>query len=329
MTKTIRWGIVGTGAIAHKFAAGLDDLPDTALVAVGSRSQETADAFANEFGVARRHASYEALANDPDVDVVYISTPHVFHRDNTLMCLNAGKAVLCEKPFAINAGEVSEMIDTAREKGLFLMEAVWTRFLPHMLRVHDLISEGAIGNVRMLQADFGFRMGSVDPDHRLFNRELGGGALLDVGVYTVMLARQLFGQPSEIKSFANLGTTGVDEEAAVLMQHAKGELALLATGIQLETPQEATIMGTEGFIRLHEGWWHPSSFTLHRKGEEPELFEPDCPLNGYNYEALEVGRCLREGRLESDTMPLDESLAVTKTLDAIRAQWGLRYPVEG
>lgn len=327
MTKTIRWGILGTGNIAHKFATGLNDLPDTALVAVGSRSQASADAFADTFGIARRHASYEALANDPAIDAVYIGTPHVFHKDNTLLCLNAGKAVLCEKPFAINAAEVNEMIATARGRGVFLMEAVWTRFLPHMLRIRELMAAGAIGEPRLLQADFGFRT-EIDPAGRLFDPALGGGALLDVGIYPVMLAHELFGAPSDIQSFANLGVTGVDEEAAILLRHDQQQLSLLSTAIRLNTPHEATIMGTAGRIHIHAPWWAPSSFTLYQEGQDAQQIEVDCPLNGYNYEALEVNRCLRDGQLESDIMPLGESLAVTKTLDKLRAQWGLSYPVE-
>jgi len=328
MTKTIHWGILGTGSIAHKFATGLNDLPDTELLAVGSRSQESADAFGDEFSIPRRHSSYEALANDPDIDAVYVATPHPFHKENTLLLLRAGKAVICEKPFAMNATEAQEMITEAKSQGQFLMEAMWTRFLPHILKVHELIAEGAIGELRMVQADFGFRMGEVKPEHRLFDPELGGGALLDVGIYPVALAHSLLGAPTDIKSFGNLGKTGVDEEAAILFKHAEGQLSLLSTAIQLNTPHEAFLIGTEGRIHMHTGWWRPSSFTLYKNGAEPEMFEPDCPLNGYNYEALELNRCIREGLQESPTMTLDETLSVMKTLDKIRAQWGLRYPAE-
>lgn len=328
MSTPIRWGILGTGSIAHKFATGLDDLPDTELLAIGSRSQENADAFGNEFNIPRCYASYKALADDPGVDAVYIATPHPFHKENTLLLLGAGKAVLCEKPFALNAAEAQEMISEARAREQFLMEAMWTRFLPHMLKTHELIEDGAIGDVRMLQADFGFRMPTVQPEHRLFKPELGGGALLDVGIYSVSLAHSLFGPPADIKSFGNLGETGVDEEAAILFKHDEGQLSLLSTAVRLNTPHEAFIIGTAGRIHMHAGWWRPSALTLYRDGAEPETFEPPCPLNGYNYEALEVNHCLREGLLESPTMMLDESLSIMKTLDKIRAQWGLRYPVE-
>jgi predicted dehydrogenase len=314
MTKTIRWGILGTGAIAHKFATGLNDLPDIELLAVGSRTQEAADTFANEFKITRRHSSYEALARDPDIDAIYISTPHPFHKENTLLCLTNGKAVLCEKPFAINAKEALEMITFAKERKVFLMEAMWSRFLPHMVKIRELLDKDTIGEVRMLEADFGFRT-DVNAENRLFNPELGGGALLDVGIYPVSLAFMLFGAP-------------VDEEAAMIFSHRQGQLSLLSTAIRLNTPFEATITGTKGFIRIHSPWWAPSNFTVNVAGKKPRKVNIKTPLNGYNYEALEVSQCLREGKLESDLMPLDETLAIMKTLDTIRSQWGLKYPME-
>ena len=301
-------------------------MPDTELLAVGSRSQKSADTFGDEFGIERRYSSYTDLAADPDLAAVYVGTPHTLHRENTLMLLNAGKAVLCEKPFALNVSQAREMVETAKRKKLFVMEAVWTRFLPHMVKARELIAEGALGEVRLLQADFGFRMG-VDPEHRLFDPQFGGGALLDVGIYPVSLAHELFGPPIEIKSFANLGKTNVDEENAVLLQHAGGELSLLASSLRLDTSQEAIITGTEGRLKLHAPWWGPTNLTLYR-GEEEEVLEIPCPLNGYNYEALEVNRCLREGVSESETMSLSDTLAVLETLDTLRAQWGLNYPAE-
>lgn len=327
MTKTIRWGILGTGAIAHKFAPGLNDLENIELLAVGSRTQTSADTFADEFKIERRHSSYEALAKDPDIDAIYVSTPHPFHKENTLLCLANGKAVLCEKPFAINAKEALEMVAFAREKKVFLMEAMWSRFLPHMIKVRELLDKDTIGEVRMLEADFGFRT-DVNPESRLFAPELGGGALLDVGIYPMSLAFMLFGAPVEVKSFARLGSTGVDEEAAMLFSHRQGQLSLLSTAIRLNTPMEATITGTKGYIRIHSPWWGPSTLTLHVGGKKARKVNVATPLNGYNYEALEVSECLRNGKLESDIMPLDETLAIMKTMDIIRAQWGLKYPME-
>jgi len=325
MAEKIRWGILGTGGIASKFADGLSVLTDAELAAVGSRTQEGADRFGEQYQIPRRHASYEALATDPDVDVIYIATPHTFHNENTRLCLEAGKAVLCEKPFAINAVEAAGMIELAREKGLFLMEAMWTRYLPVIMHVRRLIAEGAIGEVRMLTADFGFRTG-FNPEGRLFNPDLGGGALLDVGIYPVSLAYALFGQPDTIKTLAGLGETGIDEQSAYLFGYESGQLALLSSAVRTNTPHEAIIAGTEGLIRIPD-WWHARQFTLTKNGET-EVVELPFYGNGYNYEAAEVMRCLREGLLESETMPLDETLAIMGTMDAIREQWGLVYPKE-
>jgi predicted dehydrogenase len=326
--RPIRWGILSTGAIAHKFAEGLRALDDAELAAVGSRRAETAEAFAQEFDVPRSHSSYADLAADPGVDVIYVATPHVFHRENTLLCLRAGKAVLCEKPFTINAREAEEVIAAARADRRFLMEAMWTRFLPAIVKVRELLAEGAIGQARMLRADFCFRTG-WNPQGRLLNPALGGGALLDVGVYTVSLASMVFGpEPTHIVSHAHIGETGVDEQSAMVLGYAGGQLAVLACAVRTATPHVAQIVGTEGRIYIHHPFWHPSRITLEREGADPEEMELPYPGNGYTCEAAEVGRRLRQGELESPTIPLDETLAVLRILDRIRAQWGLRYPSE-
>ena len=327
MTDTFRWGILGTGSIARQFATGLQALPNATLAAVGSRSQEGADTFGSQFGADRRHASYAALAADPDVDAIYVATPHSLHRENTLLCIEHGKPVLCEKPFAINAAQAEAMVAAARARGTFLMEAMWTRFLPLIGRMRQLLAEGAIGEVRMMQVDFGFRT-SVNPKGRLFDPALGGGALLDVGVYPVSLASLVLGQPSRIASLADIGTTGVDEQAGIILGYEGGQLALLSTAIRTNTPHEARIMGTGGLIHLHGQWWRGTGLTLAVNGQEPQSIEEPITGNGYNYEAAEVMRCVRAGLAESDTMPLDETLAIMRTLDAVRAEWGLRYPME-
>jgi predicted dehydrogenase len=327
VTDKIRWGILGTGGIAKRFAQGLAVLPDAELVAVGSRSQAAADAFGDAFDVPHRHASYAALSEDPDVDVVYVATPHSLHRDNSLLCLQAGKAVLCEKPFAINTVEADEVIALARKNGRFLMEAMWTRFLPVVERARRLLAEGAIGEVRMISVDFGFRA-PLDPHSRLFDLRLGGGALLDVGVYCVSLASMVFGTPARIASMAHLGQTGVDEQAAVILGYDGGQLAVLTAAIRTNTPQEALLLGTEGQIRIHSPWWRPTTLTLSIQGQEDEVMHFPFEGNGYNYEAAEVMRCLRAGRSESHVLPLDETMAIMRTMDQIRAQWDLRYPME-
>jgi predicted dehydrogenase len=265
--------------------------------------------------------------NDPDVDVVYVATPHPFHREHSILFLKAGKAVLCEKPLAINAQEVEEIIRCARETKKFLMEAMWTRFIPVMAKVREWLAEGAIGEARMLTADFGFRSG-WDPEGRLLNPKLAGGALLDVGVYTVAMASMVFGrQPSRIASMAHIGETGIDEQSAMLLGYDAGQLAILSCAVRTNTPQEARIIGTEGAIHIPD-FWHATSATLNVSGKDTAQIEIPFDGNGYNYEAAEVMCCLRAGKLESDIMPLDESLDIMATMDKIRAQCGLRYPME-
>lgn len=327
MTEPIRWAILGTGNIAHQFARGLADTPDADLVAVGSRSADTADSFADEFDIPRRHATYEALATDPDVDAVYVSTPHPFHKDNSILLLENGKAVLCEKPFTINAGEARAIIDCAKANDTFLMEAMWTRYVPAVVRARELVAEGAIGEPRMVQADFGFRAG-INPEGRLFNKDLGGGALLDVGIYSISFASMVFGpRPAEVHSTSQIGETGVDEQSAFLLKYDGGELAVLSCAVRTGTSIEARIWGTEGSIALDSPFFKSAGLTVKRGGDEERI---DLPLqgNGYNYEAAEVGRCLRAGLKQSFVMPLDETLALMELMDSIRAQWGLTYPME-
>jgi predicted dehydrogenase len=327
MAQITRWGILGTGRIAGLFATGLASAPGAALIAVGSRTQEAADAFGDRFNIPRRHASYEALAADPDVDVIYVSTPHTRHAENTLLCLNAGKAVLCEKPFALNARQAEEMVALARAKNLFLMEAMWSRYYPAMVEARRLLKEGAIGEQRMLAADLGFRS-TVGKEHRLRNPALGGGALLDVGVYPVSFASMIFGEPKTITSQATLGETGVDEQVGIVLGYDDGQFAVLYTSIQVSTLHEATVMGTEGTMRIGLDWHKPTQLTLLRAGQAPDIIALPFEGNGYNYEAVEVMACLHDGKTESAVMPLDESLGSMRTLDTLRGQWGLRYPDE-
>ena len=324
----IRWGIIGTGNIAHQFARGLQSVPDAELVAVGSRTKESANKFGDEFNVKHRHASYEALASDSSVDAVYIATPHTLHKENALQCLQNYKNVLVEKPFAVNAQEAQEVINFAREQGVFLMEAMWTRFFPAMVKLHDLVAAGAIGDVQLVQADFGFRMGTVKPEHRLFNPELAGGALLDVGIYPISFASMLFGkQPQRIVGMTNIGETGVDELSSVIFGYEHNQMAIATTAIRVNTAHEARVYGTEGQIHMPD-FWHPKELTLIRSGQPPQTFDLPFEGNGYNYEAIEVSNCLREGKTESAVIPLAETLAIMQTLDRIRADWGLKYPME-
>ncbi|MEE2657143.1 MAG: Gfo/Idh/MocA family oxidoreductase [Candidatus Latescibacterota bacterium] len=327
MTDPIRWGILGTGSIAKQFARGLTAVADANLLAVGSRAAETAATFADEFDVPHRHASYEELVTDADVDAIYISTPHPFHKDNSILCLKAGKAVLCEKPFAMNAAEARAVIDVARAEDVFLMEAMWTRYIPAVIRARELVARGAIGKVRMVQADFGFRA-DINHEGRLFSPALGGGALLDVGVYVVSFAAMVLGaKPINVESVTTLGETDVDEQSSIVMRYPGGEQATLSCAVRTNTPVEATIIGTEGRIRVHSPFFKAEKLTVLSGGEEQEI---EMPMNGngYNYEAIELGECLRAGRKESPVMPLEETIAIMEILDGIRADWGLKYPME-
>ena len=305
----------------------MEALPDAELTAVGSRSADSAADFAQRFGARRSHASYADLANDPDVDIIYIATPHSGHYTSSRLCLEAGKGVLCEKPFTLNATQARELVLLAREQRLFLMEAMWTRFLPALAETRRLIAEGAIGDLQFLIADFGFRK-EFDPQHRLFDPERGGGALLDVGVYLASLASMLFGPPTQITSLAHLGPSGVDERAALLFGYEGGRFAQLTAAITADTPQEATIVGSAGSIRLQAPWWKAASLTVSSDGHQPYTLDALYLDNGYTHEAMEAMRCLRTGAIESPLLPLDETVAVLETLDRVRADWGLRYPGE-
>lgn len=327
MTTKFRWGILGAGGIARKFVTGVKALADHEVIAVGSRQQSTADKFADEYSIPHRHASYEALATDPEVDAIYVATPHPMHKENTLTALRSGKHVLCEKPFTINAAEAQVIIDEARQRKLFLMEAMWTRFIPLVAEVRRLVADGAIGAVRMISADFGYRT-NFRAESRAFDPALGGGALLDVGVYPISLASMLLGTPDRIVAMAELGKTGVDEQSAFILGYPGGQLAVLHTAVRTNTPQDAVIMGETGMIRIHPPFWIPKTMTLKVAGKDAQQVEIPYEANGYNYEAVEVANCVRAGKLESDVMPLDESLAIMQTMDAIRAQWGMKYPME-
>jgi predicted dehydrogenase len=320
--NSIRWGIMATGGIAGKFAEALALIPEAQIAAVGSRTQAKAEEFGATWNIPKRYGSYRDLARDPEVDVVYIATPHSLHRDNCIECLEAGRAVLCEKPLAVNAGQAREVVDLARRKNLFLMEAMWTRFFPAIKKVREILASGILGDVLLVQADFGFRV-EFNPKSRLFDPALAGGALLDLGVYPVSLASMVYGgPPKRVFSTASKGKTGVDEQIAAILEYPDGRQAVFSCSFRFESPKEAHIIGTDGRILIHRQWWNPESITLTRKGLADEDLSLPMTGNGYAHEALEVMECLSAGRKESASMPLDETLTIMQTLDLISAAWG-------
>jgi len=328
MTKTYRWGILSTGKIAHKFVQDLKLVPEAQVVAVGSRNQASADEFADLYNIPHRHSSYEALVADPDVDVIYIATPHAMHYENSLLCLNAGKHVLCEKAFTLNAKQAREVIALARQKNLFIMDAIWTRFMPSMYEVRRMLHEGTLGEVQMVNATFGFKP-AYDPEARLFNPELGGGTLLDIGIYPIQLAFMVYGQkPDSFLTTAHIGTTGVDERTGIILQYSGGRTATINTAFTMQLSNDATIYGTNGYLHLHAPFWNTSTMTLHITGQDPKLISTPLTGFGYAHEIMEVHTCLDANQTESQWMPLDETIALMETMDALRAAWGVVYPQE-
>jgi dihydrodiol dehydrogenase / D-xylose 1-dehydrogenase (NADP) len=326
MQKKIKWGIMGPGRIAHKFAQSLKCSEAAEITAVGSHSMERAVEFAKQYGINRAYASYAKLAADNDVDIIYVATPHPAHFECALLCLKAGKAVLCEKPFTLNAAETKTLVKTAKSSKLFLMEAMWMRYLPAIVKVRELLTQGEIGEIRMVIADFGNRI-PWDPSGRLLNPELGGGALLDVGIYPVSFASMVLGDsPTKITGIAHLGETGVDEQFSAVLGYEAGKIAALSGAVRTSLPNEARIIGTEGYVRVPD-FWRASSLELYQNGKM-EKFEIPFRSTGYIHEAEEAMYCLREGLIESSIMPLDESLKIMKILDTLRKQWGLKYPQE-
>ncbi len=327
MAKTYRWGIIGTGNIATQFATCLKVCDNAVLQAVGSRSQGSADTFGDTFEVPTRHATYDALVNDPDVDIVYVSTPHALHKESSIACLRAGKAVLSEKPFTLNVADSQAVFDVAKETGLFLMEGMWTRFFPVIKQVEDWIAEGAIGPVRMVRADFGYWMDYKKRDW-LWDLDLGGGSLMDVGIYSITLASIAFGEaPKSIQGQARIGERGVDEQAAFVLGYDSG-VATLSSAIRSKTDWDAYIYGEDGVIKIHDRFWQPHKATLTpREGNEKTV---EIPLEslGFEYEIREVMRCLDEGLTECPTMPHAKTLEIMGIMDTLRQQWGLRYTGE-
>jgi predicted dehydrogenase len=317
----VRWGILGTGGIARAFVTDLQ-LSDTGIaVAVGSRSQESADRFAGPFGIDRRHVSYERLVADPDVDVIYVATPHPMHHDNAILALRAGKHVLVEKPFTMNAAEAREIVQVARERGLFAMEAMWTRFLPHIAVIRDWLAQGLLGDVVTVTADHG-QWFAEDPAFRLFAPELGGGALLDLGVYPVSFAFMILGAPSRIVSLSDPALTGVDAQTSMVFGYDSGAQALLTCTLRAKSPTRAAIVGTDARIEVEGAFYAPVAVTLVPRNGDPVRVESVHEGRGLRHQADEVARRLAAGDLESPLMPLEETISIMETMDTVLSQAG-------
>ncbi len=322
--RPFRWGIIGAGKIAGQFAKDLALHKGAELYAIASRSQRRADNFAKEYGVKKSFNAYDKMLT-AGVDAVYVATRHPQHCEVTLMCLQAEIPVLCEKPLAMNSAEVGKMIEAARKNSTFLMEAIWSRFLPSLRKVKEVIDAGEIGEVLSLRADFGFNS-PFNPESRLYNRALGGGALLDIGIYPLFLAQLILGSPAEIQAVAHLGKTEVDEETLMQMSYADGAFAHLHATLRSRTPSTADIFGSKGSIRMHGRWHEAKGFTVELNSGETREYNFDFKgALGYYFEQEEVMRCLSEGQKESYLLPLDFSRDLMAVMDKVREKIGLEY----
>ena len=323
---TVQWGIAAPGHIATQFAEGLALVDGAVLAAVGSRSLERAHAFGDRFDIPNRHGSYEDLMTDPTVEVVYVASPHSQHEAVVLMALEAGKHVLCEKPFALNATQAARMVEAARERGLFAMEALWSRFLPAYRVVADLLRNGRIGEPLVVEADFGFRV-PLMPEHRLFDLAQGGGALLDLGIYPLQLCSMVLGPPDAVSAQGHVGETGADEQVAAALHHTGGRLGVIKAATRVALSCTARISGTDGWIELPSMMHRPTRVGV-GSGTSVEWIDAPYEGEGLRFQAEEVQSCLAAGRPESEVVPLDETIALARTMDDIRAQIGVVYAAD-
>lgn len=322
--RTIRWGIVGPGRIAESVIGDFAHVAGAQALAVASRSLDRAQAFAQRHGVARAYGSYAEIMADDDIDVLYLATPHPQHRAIALAGIAAGKALLVEKTFTATVAGAEEVVAAARAAGVFVMEAMWTRFLPALVAARELVDDGAIGEVRQVQADLGVDR-PYDPTDRLFDLARGGGAMLDLGVYPISLAQWFLGEPNDVWATGSLFPTGVDAEAGVLLGYPDGRAAALLTSLRHPTPGAARLYGTGGWIEVAPRFHHPKTIVLHRHGHEPETITRPPLGGGYAHELIEVSDAVRAGRTESTVMPLADTLAVQRVLNAACAQLGVEH----
>ena len=322
--KTVNWGIIGLGNIAHKFAHDLQLVEGATLYGVASRNINKANDFGHEYNANQCYGSYKELTDDPAIDVVYIATPHMHHCDLALMALEAGKGVLCEKPLGMNTTEVKKMIAVAKERHLFLMEALWTRFIPATEKIVALLEDGLIGNLQSVRADFGFKA-HYNPELRLFNKSLGGGALLDIGIYPIFLSLLTLGVPQEIKAAATMFPTKVDSSCMMLFNYANEQTAILDATLLTDTPLECWLHGELGSLKMKNPFHHSEEISYYKDRVLVETYTAEYTGLGYYHEIVEVMNCLREGKIESDKMPLSLSLELIELLDKVREKISLTY----
>lgn len=315
-TRALRWGILGTGRTAHDFARDVSLIDEGEVVAVGSRSQASANRFGEECGIAQRHGSYEALVSAPAVDAVYVATPHPMHLDNALLAIEHGKPVLVEKSFTMNADQARELVAAARSKGLFAMEAMWSRFLPHMVQVRELLDQRALGEVVAVFADHG-KWFAPDPSSRLFSSDLGGGALLDLGVYAVSFASMVLGTPERVAAMVQPSFTGVDGLTSMILGYPSGAQAVLTCTSGARSANRAVIVGTEARIELDGDFYSSHGFEFVSRDGARTRHETAHPGRGLQYQAIEVARCIAAGQTESVVMPLEESISIMDTMDRV------------
>jgi predicted dehydrogenase len=330
MSTSVRWGILGTGKIAKAFANALKDTPGAVLAAVGSRTRESAQAFADEFGdgsAPAAYGSYEELARATDVDMVYVGTPHPAHADNVRLALEAGKGVLCEKPFTMNRQEAEELVALARAKKLFLMEAMWTRFMPALAEVRRIVDAGEIGKVTLVTADLGFKA-DFGPDHRVFNPVLGGGALLDLGIYPLSIAVALLGPVESVVAQGEIGPTGVDEQTGFVLRHRGGGMSMCSCSLRARLPSELTIAGERGHVRMNTMFHRAQTVTVSRDDGIARTVPTPYLGNGYVHEAIEAQRCWLAGLVESPGMTHADTLALMGVMDEVRRQIGVHYAAD-
>ena len=323
--RIIKWGIIGAGNISASFAAALKQMEYTELAAIASRDVNKAKDFAGKFGIRKAYGSYEELAKDKDIDVIYIGTPHTEHMKNAELCIKNGKAVLCEKPFTVNSKETKYLMDLAKEHKVFLMEAMWTKFLPVTKKVKEWITNEKIGKVKKMQVGFGFTV-PYNESNRLYNYSLAGGALLDAGVYPITYAVHLMGKlPVQVVSTGVFLDNGIDVQNCILFKFGMDAIAMLSSAINAEVGKEAVIIGDNGKIVVPNFWMADKALIYDMKGNEIEAYKEDGRINGYEFQAYEVNDCLRNGQLESKLNPVQDTLEILRIMDGIREDWGLKY----